>query len=438
MNRKAVGWLLGELPTLVSEGVLPAEVAERLRGRYDEYGPRNSTSVALAVFGLLGSLLIGLGVILLLAHNWAQLGRPARAVLSFVPLLLGQAAAGFAVWRRPASSAWREGTGLFLTLAIGASIALVAQTYHLPGDFGAFMLTWTLLAIPAVYALRSVAVASLAFVGLMVWACDAQFEGGHALWFWPLAALLAPFVWSEMRGRPYAPRAVWLAWTVAITLCIAVGVTLERVLPGLWIVIYGSLLALFYLAGSFWFDDAPALWQRPWHTLGSAGVIVLSLMLTYDWPWESIGWNHYRHGYAYREVAAVWDYLLTIALPAGAIALLVTSVRRGHTRRLFYGAMPVLCVVGYASAAGAGGWMLSILLFNVYVFVLGMATLVQGFRARRLGTVNAGLLTLMALIVLRFFDSDWSILGRGLVFIVLGVVFLVVNLVMARRKGGRS
>ena len=47
----------------------------------------------------------------------------------------------------------------------------------------------------------------------------------------------------------------------------------------------------------------------------------------------------------------------------------------------------------------------------------------------------ATLLTVAALIVARFFDSDLNFLLRGLIFIGLGVAFLVTNLVMLRRKG---
>jgi hypothetical protein len=35
---------------------------------------------------------------------------------------------------------WREGTATFLVFAVGAAIALIGQTYHLPGDLGSFLL----------------------------------------------------------------------------------------------------------------------------------------------------------------------------------------------------------------------------------------------------------------------------------------------------------
>ena len=42
-----------------------------------------------------GALLVGGGVILVLAHNWAELSRASRAVLSLAPIVLTAAFAGF-------------------------------------------------------------------------------------------------------------------------------------------------------------------------------------------------------------------------------------------------------------------------------------------------------------------------------------------------------
>ena len=49
--------------------------------------------------------------------------------------------------------------------------------------------------------------------------------------------------------------------------------------------------------------------------------------------------------------------------------------------------------------------------------------------------MNVGLLVMAALILARFFDSDLNFLLRGLIFIALGIAFLMANLMMLRRKG---
>ena len=88
MNRKNVAWLYQQLPELVDRGVLDDTAATRLR---QHYGPLEKFGAlqALIIFGALGGLLIGLGVILLLAHNWDSMSRLTRTSFVLLPLLAG-------------------------------------------------------------------------------------------------------------------------------------------------------------------------------------------------------------------------------------------------------------------------------------------------------------------------------------------------------------
>ena len=155
MSRKHVRWLYGQLPELVAGGVVEAETADRIRAHYGAEPAASGRRIALTVCSILGSVLIGAGLILLLAHNWRGLPRPIRTVLAVAPLLMSQALALWVLATGRCSAAWREGVGTFLTLAVGAAIALIGQTYHIPGDPGRFLLVWMLLALPVIYLLNA-------------------------------------------------------------------------------------------------------------------------------------------------------------------------------------------------------------------------------------------------------------------------------------------
>ncbi len=291
MNKKAVQWLYGELPGLVAKGVLPPGADERLRSHYGPVEPARPARLAVIIFGVLGALLIGAGIILLLAHNWEDLTRPVRVVLSFLPLVLAQ---GLAVWtflRRSKSLAWREGVGTLQFLMIGASISLVAQTYNISGDLPRFILTWVLLGLPIVYLLDAVLPAILFLWGITVWACLIRTEDGFAAGYWLLAVLVLPWLAKGIRVGRYDARLTLFLWACCFSVTVAAGVTIERVLPGLWIILYSGLFALMFLAGEFWFRESDGFWSRPLRHFGAAGVLVLSFMFTFEWPWHHIGWN---------------------------------------------------------------------------------------------------------------------------------------------------
>jgi hypothetical protein len=71
---------------------------------------------------------------------------------------------------------------------------------------------------------------------------------------------------------------------------------------------------------------------------------------------------------------------------------------------------------------------------NLYILVLSVATLAEGLRRDKLLLVNGGLAVLTILVAIRFFGQDFTYLARGIAFAVVGVLFLVVNMVLMRRR----
>jgi len=430
--KKHIRWLYDELPVLVKEGVLSEAYAHALRDHYGEVKAHSGRMVALTICSILGALLIGAGIILLLAHNWQDLSRPIRTVLAIAPLLAAQAAGGWCLVKGKESAAWREGISTFIMLMIGSSIALIGQTYHIPGNLTQFLFVWMVLGLPLMYLYRSVIPCLVYLAGIIGWAGSSQYDGGHGLLFWVLYAAAIPHLLLTMRKDRYSIASGILGWGFCIQAC-WIGVALERTVPGLWIIVYMGLFSTLYLAGAYWFDDAESGWQKPMQLVGAAGIAILTLMFTYEWAWDDVGWRCWRYGYRYHQ-GAVWaDFLLAGLTPIAALILMVTAVRRGQIWRVSYGAAAIVGVIGFAIASTHTRETPCIMLCNAYAFVLGIATIVYGIRNGRIGTVNGGMGILSALIVLRFFDEEFSFVVRGVAFIVLGIGFLSTNIVLARR-----
>ncbi len=434
MSKKNVQWLYEELPGLVSRGVLPKEAAEQLRQHYGEPGTPGGTAKrwAIVLFSILGAALIGGGIILLLAHNWEELSRPVRAAISVAPLAGAAVLGAWLLWTGRTSTAWREGVGTFQTIGIGVAISLIAQTYNLGGRFDEFMLTWSLLALPVAYLLGATLPGILYLVGITVWTGSVLHGSAERLLYFPLLGLALPYLWWTSRANRYHPRPVLFAWVLAITVCIGTGIALDRMVGRLaaWPVLFAGLFGLLFLVGARWWGVAMAAWQRPLQNVGALGAVGLALVLSFGdgWSHSRWGWEEIQMWRAVAELAAV------AVFPVAAIALWVRSWTRRAWSEVMIGAVPALAVIGWA-AAMRNAEMIGAVLFNLYLFALGMGTLVIGLRERRLGTVNAGMAVLAAVILCRFFDSDLGFVVRGVAFIVIGVGFLATNLVLLRWKG---
>src|SRR2546423_1488164 len=231
-DRSGIRWLLAELPELVTSGVLTQEAAEALRQHYSVAPPGEPRRIGFILSAILGSLLVGAGTVLLVAHNWDFLSRPIRCAIAVAPLILSQTLAIFVLLRRNGSAAWRETAAIFNVAAIGTAMALVSQTYQIQGDFARFILVWMILALPVVYLFQTSVGLSAYFVGAAVWVFSSKhgaFFGSHAidLWAWVLLILGVPAFVTLLRRDRNGYGTLLAATALAIACAFSLGQTDE-------------------------------------------------------------------------------------------------------------------------------------------------------------------------------------------------------------------
>jgi len=433
VSKQAIQWLYGELPILVTEGVLSADTAERLRQRYGDLDTQPRRALGLLICGVLGAILIGAGIILLFAHNWDQLSRPVRTILAFTPLLGAQLLTGWTILRRAHSAAWRESVSTFLFTAIGATIALVGQTYHIPGDLGDFLLTWILLSLPLIYLLEASLLAVLVWIGSTFWLSYAQRYGSPTLLFWPLVAAGVPHLWRSWREDAASLRTVGLLWVLSLCLSVAVGILSDRFVYHLWVIAYACFFSLLYGLDVYGLGTSDSLWRRPLGAVGASGITLLTVLFTYPQVWKQIHQYADHTDWPFNAWTPLEDYVVTSGLLVLALALIIVLMHRKQGLQVAYSVIAPLATVSYAVTLAGTSGRVAVGLFNAYLILLGVLTLRAGLQQQHLGTVNGGLVLLGIFIITRFFDADWSFTVRGIAFILLGTVFLIANWMFKRR-----
>jgi hypothetical protein len=76
--------------------------------------------------------------------------------------------------------------------------------------------------------------------------------------------------------------------------------------------------------------------------------------------------------------------------------------------------------------------------FNAYVFCCGLLYLRQGIKNNSSKSMNYGFVMIAGIVILRFFDTDLTFITRGLIFIVLGLSFLMANIYLSKRKAANK
>lgn len=409
------------LPELVREGVISAEQAERIRARYAGDGERSGNRMLL-VFAILGSLLVGLGIILIIAHNWDDLSRSVRTAIAFVPVLLGQGLVVYGLWKKPGVLAWREGSAVVLACAVCACVSLIAQIHHIGGDLQGYLFTCSLLILPLLYVPGSFSVA-LGYLALITWyAWQVRFEsfgGGVRPWYFiGLLAAALPYYLRQSQQNGTGASFWWLSLFMALS--VGVGsqffyVDWEQ----------PHVLGLMALAGAFtlvpWLHHGKELRTWPWVLVGGATLLITFFVFSFRPVWENLDHSDRTD----------WP-LIAAYMAAGSIAYGWSLRVRKPFERWPYPEgwwLFVLCFgTGLYSPAFAA------ILVHIALLVLGVFTVKHGIEANSLKRMNLGLTILSVTILMRFFDSDLSFVVRGLVFIAIGCGFLYMNMRLVRQR----
>jgi hypothetical protein len=431
-DKKNLRWLYGELPLWREKGWIAPEAEAAIRAHYGpppEDGVRRLTPILLSV---LAALLVGGGIILLFAHNWDDLSRPVRAVLSVLPLLVSYAVALYVLLRQRGSAAWREGVASANVAACAAAVALVAQTYNIPGDLESYLLYVSLLALPAVYLFDSVAAAWLYLVGIVILRLTGldwprAVPDWEWLRFWGMWALLLPMAALRIRRGPTpGARLLVFGLLLAAGFCLVPETAKLLDICAAYVLFLGAVVGLAAWEGfaGYVFHFVPRL------ALTAFLVFLLILGFGDNWPSATAN-NSWADG---------WQAWILLALLAAACAFFfAAALRRRDGFAMVWTGLSLALAVLCASMHDPAIRDVPATLVNVLGLAAGAATMVLGYRQGRMLRLNGGLTVVGGILFMRFVDSDLPMVVRGVGFILLGTAFLYVNLRLSRSlKGGRS
>ena len=430
-------WLAEQLPAWEREGIVTTDGARKLRERY---AAEPQGGLAQMVVGAVGALLIGTGLIAVLAYNWDDFPRWVRLVLALGPLAVTQAVSWWVLGRGEAAKPWqREAAALVQTLAVGAALALVSQIYNLPGKWTDLIFWWCVVSVPLAWVLRSQAVAIAYLIGIALWTVTQASERANylgaigiadvRLWFPVLLAGILP-LWPgpELRDRP-APgsRLVLAASTLIGLLAVAAYATVRpaHMFPSFsgfpWLgMLSAAAVLLFPLDRG---GIAEPLSRKPQVLLGGGALVVMALIFTFEDPARDLVKGV---GFA---LPLGWCWLLLLVVAGFAIL----AFRQGRFAVLAVAALALVPVVAAPlSADDTSGWPVAIT-YSLVLLATAIALIALEFLGRQ-GAARIGAALIALLVILRMADADVSLLVKGLAFIVIGSGFLAFNTYITRRR----
>jgi uncharacterized membrane protein len=416
--------ILKDIDELRYAGIITNQEAFKIREYYAEKAELSKDRLFI-VFGILGAILVGLGIILIIAHNWDELSKITKTSFAFLPLLIGQILCGFTLIKKQDSVVWRESATTFLFFAVGAVLSLVSQIYNIPGNLGSFMLLWMLLCLPLIYIMRSSVASLLYLIGITYYACETgywSFHSSETYFYWLLLLGALPHYYLLFMKRPGSNFMIFHNWIIPLSIVISLG-TLADNTAGLMYISYFSLFGMFCIIGNSLFFEFQNTLNNAYKIVGSLGTIGLLLALSFDWFWTDLRTGDFLYSFSIGSPEFLAALILTI------LALVLIFFQQSELdimETVFFFFIPIFYLGLFT--------LFSAVLINAFVLVIGIFKIMEGVKNDHLGIVNYGLLIITALIVCRFFDADLSFILRGILFVLVGVGFFATNYRMLKKR----
>ena len=420
--------ILNELRHLIHAQMITEDTAQKIR-EYYKAQPSQSSNRLFVVFAILGTLLVGLGIVLILAHNWDDLSKGIKLAVGSFPLFAAQVLAGYVLIKKPDLVAWREASGSFLFFAIAISISIISQVYNIEGELGGFLLTWMCLSLPIAYILRSSFSSLLVILGITWYACEVgyfNYPNTNAPAYWIMLLLILPFYYLEfIRNNNRNNFFHFHSWFLVLSVTICLGVFSYD--SGEYMMIaYMSLFSGFVIIGQFRLFASHRILGNAYLVCGSLGVIILLLTLSFRWYWDELP-------DVSGDLLSQPEVIVSIFLTAASLILLTRLARLKNWKELnsksyAFLLLVVLFFIGLTSPLAAQ------VLVNLLILLVAVHTIYDGAQQNHLGILNYGLIIISVLISCRFFDTNFSFVVRGLLFIAIGAGFFVANYYMLQKR----
>lgn len=395
MSRK---WVEKEGPRWVKEGIVSPEQVNRILALYGE------KQHAIGLLPILGSILVGLGILSFIAANWQDIHELVRLAL-LIAAMIGFYVAGERSVRSGHPKLGIAFVGLGV-VSFGGGIVLIGQMFHLVPYNALSFILWACAATAATYLYRS---RYLYLLGLLLFdvAQGYSVSSFHSFSYTAFALMVLTLGYYGWR-RP----SLLLTWCFSISIAVQaiMWITAED-LTWMW---YLAPLMGLYALGDF-LKDRDRSYALQVVPLIAAFLFAVSIVLFIDNATDN----------DLKELRAAPVYYMTVMLVLFGISL-AGKLRQGRALTAFEWILPFpflyLDPVVYDVV-----YLLALFLFSLYVLWRGYA---EEWRFK----INFGTILFLCSTLLAYGKLTWAFMDKSLFFVLGGLLLLGLGWFLNRRK----
>jgi uncharacterized membrane protein len=396
-DRSFIRRLHRELDVWLSESLISPEQKDHILARYAEIGgtaERSGSGKLITTITVLGSILVGVGILLFVASNWSAVPRWGKLSIIFVSLLFAYGL-GF-ILRYEKQNYPKAGAALILlgSLIFGAGIFLIAQIYHITVHYPNGPLLWGMAVLPLAYLLRFRSILTLAIMDLLLWlGMEASFQIMPFALTGGVAIMVTLYLMAGMT-----------LWTAGL---VHRGFPFLRELSGPYILagMFIMLSAFFVMTFNVFRGPLGAQALMPFYITLSV-LFLLAFGMLFLTKEKTTGWLP--------EIIAL-GVLMAVAV---TLCLLYrVDIGVPYYRGRFDSTSTVIMLIS-----------------NLVFFLTIIGIIVLGYLRHNTGYINMGLLFFVLDVIARYFDFFWKLLPRSLFFIGGGIILLAGGVLLEKKR----
>lgn len=399
----------------VSEGLITEESALTLTERYEldrEAVWYKSTSF---MIGLVASILVAAGFVLLISENWHHLSVPVRMLTGIIPWLASAILTIRATNHKPSTTHHQprtaEAWGFLTSLLFGVNIFLQAQIFHLGGYWPTAIMWWAAGSLAMGAVLRSPSIIALSQILALIWIENETIYQHFTPAVFAGVALIAAASMQQLTRLTATGLIALLCWSLFHAWNGMVTTELHPNVVIMWMV-FGVLAIALYE----WAEPISRQFRTSMVNVLSAWTLLMALIASTTDVADDVWLGH-----------GDW-FMATVALIAAGLLLVV---RRDI---IAYGlSAVVLWAVGWSFFTPDPWLTISVAGLNLIMFGTAVFMMWSGIKHANKSDFMSALVLVTALAFARFLDYFEDYVLGAVVFMSAGILLFLANTFWNRR-----
>ncbi|MFK7786043.1 MAG: DUF2157 domain-containing protein [Crocinitomicaceae bacterium] len=447
----AAQFLLNFADKIEQKEIVNQSTAIKIRGYIRRIEDSTMIELFLIVSGIMGALFCVAGIFSIVGEYWDTFPTHVRGIFSVVPVLVGLYFYYRAIFHHPKSRSWTETSSVFLMLMIGASLALLGNTYQLDsdGDLNTFFISWAVLSLPLFYFSRASGITIIYFglitqlavkISIGLFYIPSFIENNVGMWYWILLIGFLPHYYLALNknSRKQGVRVVYMSYVIYISFVLVMTQTFK----GSYILWVTTSSVAFYLLGKRFMGENKNIFNRPFQLFSQLWIAWLlvsvsskismkvafmedSFFLLFMKQEGTAVLKGVGNDLASDKIFYFIAVLIVLAMIYAAYFYFRKHLKDVSKLIVFTPTFVVLMMILHEYAAP--DWLI-LLLINAYVLFIGFNTMIKGSENRNMLQMIFGFGLVSVLLWLRYFDTDWNFVLKGLTFLGIGGIFFLINL----------